>query len=77
MIKRYCDFCGTLIEGKNELRGGKTNRRLFTQIRSKDSKHLLSVEVMTALDECTNCGDFCKYCVLDALYKLDDRKKGQ
>ena len=76
MIKRFCDRCGVLIEGKNQLTGGgKTRQRLFTQLRSKDSKHILSVEVLTSLDNCVNDGDFCKYCVLDALYQLDDRSK--
>lgn len=33
----------------------------------------MEVEVVTSLSGTYNDGDFCKYCILDALYELDDR----
>jgi len=33
----------------------------------------LQVEVLETKDGTSNAGEFCRYCVLDALQKLDDR----
>lgn len=67
MIKAFCDQCGKEITDKNAATGGSSKRRLCTSIGH------LSVEVMTAQNGVSNAGDYCKYCILDALYKLDDR----
>ena len=72
MIKYFCDCCGDeIVDGKNEI--PSDHFRLKASVRSKDGKHKLRVEILTKYDECANAGSFCRYCVLDAIYKLDDR----
>jgi hypothetical protein len=41
----------------------------------KHGTSTLKAEVLTTWNGTANAGDICKYCVLDALYKLDDRPK--
>lgn len=72
MIKRYCDQCLKQITEANEVEqissisGG---RRLAASIGH------LGVEVIISQNNTANRGDYCRYCILDALYKLDDRPK--
>lgn len=70
MIKYICDCCGNEIDGRRALPG---NRRLCTTVKGVDPKQAFTVEVMTYLNGVANDGHFCKYCILDALYRLDDR----
>ncbi len=74
MIHRYCDCCGEEITDTNRIRFD--HERLRGEIRSKRGHVLLRVEVITAMNGTWNAGDFCKYCVLDALYAADDRVRG-
>jgi len=75
MIKRYCDCCGSEMLDFNSPRDGTTHNRLEAKVKAKNcSGSVLSVEVITGLNNTSNAGDFCKYCILDALYTLDDRK---
>ncbi len=69
-------MCSTEITKDNGFQKG--NARLTADLirGDKDNKGTLlsvEVEVITAKNNVWNDGDFCKYCVLDALYKLDDR----
>lgn len=73
MIKYICDVCENEITSRNEAVNGR--HRLSAQVKSRDGKRVMSIEVMTGLDGTTNDGHFCKYCVIDALTKLDDRPK--
>lgn len=73
MIRRFCDCCGAELEAKN-LIDGHINR-LGGVVRDKLGAVALKVEVITAESSTWNKGDFCKYCVLDALYNADDRVK--
>jgi hypothetical protein len=73
MIKRYCDCCGNEITNKNKIDG--ENSRLTGEIRKRAGQVMLRIEVITAKDNKWNNGDFCKYCVIDAILKLDDRPK--
>ena len=74
MVKYFCDKCGEEITDKNMSEGGtKSEGRLGVEIEY--GKHTLAVEVINSLDGCANAGLFCKYCILDALYQLDDRPK--
>lgn len=55
---------------------GSSGGRLATSVLGKIvPMKKLTVEVITSKEGCANDGDFCKYCILDALYKLDDRVK--
>lgn len=74
MIKHYCDICGSVITEKNAAIGGSVAKtRLGGTIKSRDSE--LKWEIITSLDGCANKGDFCKYCIIDAVMLLDDRKR--
>jgi len=78
MIKRFCDICETEITKANSLNLDNGGFRMQAEIEGKYSvygKSKLKVEVITSLDGTANEGDFCKYCILDALYKLDDRPR--
>lgn len=77
MTKYFCDVCTKEITEKNQCAGGQVacDSRLGTEIKARGKR--LRVEIMTALDGAFNAGVFCKYCVLDALYRLDDREKGK
>jgi len=73
MIKRYCDCCGDEITDANRIDGD--NHRLQGEIRKPGGPVMLRVQVITAKDSSWNDGDFCKYCVIDAINKADDRPK--
>lgn len=76
MIRRYCDSCGVEIADNNKVPFNNGKDRLQTSIQSKVNKMIkLDVEVMIGLNGTANAGDWCKYCILDALQKLDDRPK--
>lgn len=70
MIRYFCDCCGTEI---NELDAKDRNplHRLIAKLKRGSSE--LQVEVIETKDGTSNTGNFCRYCVLDALMKLDDR----
>lgn len=75
MIKTFCDGCGKEITGQNAPRGGPLhdNDRLGATLITVGGA--LHVEVITSKDGTANNGDWCKYCILDALNRLDDRPK--
>jgi len=76
MVRRYCDCCGEEITDKNRV--GDAHWRLTAKIEPKKNSRScksLIVEVITAKDGAWNDGDFCKYCIIDAINKLDDRPK--
>ncbi len=68
-IRRFCDLCEREMPQLAEER--TPMGRLFAKVQR--GKTEFSVEVITGLNGCSNKGDFCKYCVLDELDKLDDR----
>ncbi len=71
MIKRFCDICGTEITKDNSIVSEIPGGRLGASIKKNGAE--LKVEILTSVDGTANKGDVCKHCVLDALYKLDDR----
>ncbi len=75
MTKYFCDGCGKEITKESACAGAAMNSpdRLGTEVKKRNKT--LKVEVMTGTDGTWNDGEWCKYCVLDALYKLDDRPK--
>lgn len=70
MLKRFCDICEREIPPKDSGDGNAFGRTTAT-LRANNCQ--LTVEVITSKNGVANSGDFCKYCILDALYKLDDR----
>ena len=71
MIKKFCDICGAEMNDRNSPNFGANKTRLAAKLKRLDVE--LGVEVIVSKDGASNVGDFCKHCVLDALYKLDDR----
>lgn len=72
MTKYYCDSCKKEITKKNACQGGpiSCDDRLGIELVNG-----LKIEIMTGHEGTWNAGHFCKYCVIDAVYQLDDRNK--
>jgi hypothetical protein len=74
MQKTFCDQCGDEITDATKCTGGyERNWRLGTEIQRNGVK--LRVEILTAKNGTANAGDFCKYCVIEAINALDDRPR--
>ena len=78
MIKVFCDVCEEEITEENkasrmkaEFRDAK-GKKLFVEVFISYKGTLKSLGVDKASEQ---LGDFCKYCILNTLYKLDDRPK--
>jgi len=71
MIKTFCDICRTEITADNKVDPNLEHNRLKTTLEAELTR--LEVEVVHSIDGAPNHGDVCKYCILDALYTLDDR----
>jgi hypothetical protein len=70
MIRHYC--CGALITNHNGF--GSDRTRLTGEIpTTRCASDKYRFEVVVSENSIWNKGDFCKYCVLDALYVADDR----
>lgn len=72
MIRYFCDCCSEEIAA-NDIKDRNPLHRLTAKLKRGNSE--LQVEVLETKDNVSNAGDFCRYCVLDALYGLDDRPK--
>ena len=74
MIKHFCDQCAVEITEGNEC---KQHFPLFAdghrRLGGRDRRLGFSVMVGDAENKTWNSGDFCKYCVIDAVKSLDDR----
>jgi hypothetical protein len=72
-VKYFCDLCDRELTEATTPDGGFNGvDRLGTSLQ-RPNRPMLKVEVMTFKGQTANDGHWCKYCVLDALYKLDDR----
>jgi len=75
MTKTCCDVCGVELDKQNLPSGGfLVKSRLGAELRTSDGR-VFHFEVIGAVGKCANDGDFCKYCILDALYSADDRPR--
>lgn len=70
MIRYFCDCCGQELKGR-DADGRIPGGRLKATLKNGNSE--LTVEIIESKDGVGNSGHFCRYCVLDALAKLDDR----
>jgi hypothetical protein len=76
VVQHYCDFCGDKITKHNACCGGAMHcRDSRLGIEVERDGVVLKVEIMTSLDGVSNKGDVCRFCVLDALNKLDTRNE--
>ncbi len=73
MTKRYCDKCNREMNDSNTPMGGPNLGRIEAALKHGTSQ--LTAVVLTTWKGVENAGDICKYCVLDALYELDDRPR--
>lgn len=76
MIRTFCDCCGAEIKDRNAV-SDRTGERLLATLRNKlnPAAEPLQVEVITAQGSSWNSGQFCKYCVIDAINQADDRPR--
>lgn len=77
MIKTFCDCCDNEITKENTL--FPMGERSKAEIRGKKGSRYekLIVDIVAVRDDIGNYGDWCKYCVLDAISNLDDRPKAR
>lgn len=71
MIKHFCDVCDNELTEENRIKGEKGRLR---SERERPGQRIM-VEVTAGLSGSWNAGDFCKYCVIDAINMLDDRPR--
>lgn len=69
MIRYFCDYCEKEIDNNNRIDGD----RLKTEITSR--QNFMTVEVVTSTADMAKDCHFCKYCVIEAVNRLDDRPK--
>lgn len=72
MIRYFCDCCGEEI-AERDTKARNPLHRLTAKLKRGNSE--LQVEVIETKDGTSNAGNFCRYCVLDALSALDDRPR--
>lgn len=72
MIRYFCDCCGGEI-AERDTEHCNPLHRLTAKLKRGNCE--LQVEVIETKDGTSNGGHFCRYCVLDALYGLDDRPR--
>ena len=83
MIRHFCDECGDELKGKNRCKSNRgstgpdkdSDRLAGEGSGSKPTPGVMHFEIMTGRGNTWNDGEFCKYCVLDAVAKLDDRPR--
>lgn len=75
MIRKYCDICEKEITSDNTVTSSAGYPRLSTAIYSPDKAVKLTVELIQYKNDTSNTGDFCKYCIIDAFNKFDDRTR--
>lgn len=71
MIRYFCDCCGKEIPAEDATFRNPLWGRLSAELKRGNSA--LRVSVIEYKDNVGNSGQFCRYCVLDALRSLDDR----
>ena len=74
MIRRFCDVCDNELTDENSIVGAAGRLQRLSNDSTPGGAGKLMFEVITGTVGGTwNSGDFCKYCVIDAINKLDDR----
>lgn len=75
-VKYFCDFCESEITDDNRAEGGPihSSSRLGASMRARNGR-VIKVEIITSMDGVTNDGIACRFCILDALGKLDTRPR--
>ena len=74
MIRRYCDCCKAEMVNVVGVREGLNKVGDMTATIDRNGAQL-TVSVIHCANGAAARGDVCKYCILDALYELDDRPK--
>ena len=65
MTKTHCDVCDRAIDGKIEIE----------VMQNKSQKTTIAIKAHICEDSNTNKFDICKYCLVDALNRIDDRPR--
>lgn len=73
MRKTYCAICGDVITDKNKPANfGEGVNPMYALVGKLKKGGFVNVQVLGS-DYVKYDIDYCKYCILDAIYKLDDR----
>lgn len=72
MVRYFCDYCNKEIKDSDMAKRNPLHR--LTATVEKGSSRL-TVEVIESQDGTANAGHFCRYCIIDAINKLDDRTR--
>ena len=75
MIRRFCDVCDNELTDENSISGAKGRLQRLCNESFPGIDTEVMFEVTTGHKGTWNSGDFCKYCVIDAINKLDDRPR--
>ena len=76
MIRTFCDICDNELTEHNSVKGGTGRLQRLCHTSHPIHKSSLMFEITTGIiGGAWNSGDFCKYCVIDAINELDDRTK--
>jgi hypothetical protein len=65
MIKRFCDVCKAEITSKNCCKSGKVVGSVSDRITGSHGSVMF--EIITGCRGSWNTGDFCRFCVLEAI----------
>lgn len=71
MIKRFCDVCGQQMKEDMSLVWNGPGEAVLGVANVSGRDVMIIARYATKKPE----EDLCKYCILDALYTLDDREK--
>ncbi len=72
MLKRFCDACGVELVDANTQPSDNLGR-LQCSKTLPEGRQTMEIGIVTGWNGAWNEGDFCKYCVIDAIKELDDR----
>ena len=70
MTKHFCDNCAAELDDRNTPSGVEMPGRLRGEANLNKA---VLVEVITGIDGVWNKGELCKYCIIEAVNRLDDR----
>ena len=73
MIKRFCDICHSHLDATNIIDDTEIGPGIVTDSTAQDKNKCIRIAGVVMDD---NNDDVCKYCIIDAINKHDDRPQG-
>lgn len=73
MIIRHCDMCGKQIDNVNDY-----EKPFYGTMQSEyDSKLNMFFEIRTGISGVWDTGDFCKFCIIKAVFQSNKESIGE